>query len=144
MAAHFECKFKGRLGHDDGDLKESRVLNRVVRIVPEGLLYEPDPRHVELLAEGVALDMQHSTSRVTPGNKPQYEDVPAEEDLNDIISAIHRINKSNPKVSFSDDIEFAPAPFFIIVLIHGIDYFVDPLDPVNPYVFLEGVTNSLA
>ena len=50
MAEHFECKFKGRLGHGPNDLREMRVLNRIVRIIPDGLLYEPDPRHVELLA----------------------------------------------------------------------------------------------
>ena len=42
-----ECKLKGRLGHDDEDLKEMRVLNRIVRVVESGLRYEADPRHAE-------------------------------------------------------------------------------------------------
>ena len=43
MCKAFECKLKGRLGHQPEDLKEIRVLNRVVTIVEAGLKYEPDP-----------------------------------------------------------------------------------------------------
>ena len=53
MLKFFECKVKGRLGRRDGDLKEMRVLNRIARITDDGLCYEADPRHVELLAKSL-------------------------------------------------------------------------------------------
>ena len=73
MASASEIKLKGRLGVEPQDLKEVRVLNRVVRIVGSGLLYEPDPRHVELLIK--AMGLEDGKHRVTPGQKPKYEDV---------------------------------------------------------------------
>ena len=30
LQKHFECKLKGRLGSEDGDMKEMNILNRVV------------------------------------------------------------------------------------------------------------------
>ena len=69
----FSVKLKGRLGPEPHDLKEVRVLNRVVRMADTGLLYEPDPRHVELLIRALGLEV--ANYRVTPGSKPQYQDV---------------------------------------------------------------------
>ena len=56
MAKSFECKFKGRLGTGKDDLKEMRVLNRIVRITPDALLYEADPRHAEMLIQSFQLE----------------------------------------------------------------------------------------
>ena len=39
----------GRLGGDASDAQEIRVLNRIIRWTAEGLEYEADPRHAELL-----------------------------------------------------------------------------------------------
>ena len=47
MKKAFEIKIRGRLGTDEKDDKEIRILNRIVRITPKGLFYEADPRHVE-------------------------------------------------------------------------------------------------
>ena len=41
---------RGRLGNGAGDVQEVRLLNRVIRWTPQGLLYEADPRHAEQLA----------------------------------------------------------------------------------------------
>ena len=49
MHKSFLIKVVGRLGGDAGDLKEIRVLNRVLRWLPGGVSYEADPRHVEML-----------------------------------------------------------------------------------------------
>ena len=49
MESKFLCAVAGKLGGDPGDLKEARVLNRVVRWTPEGIRYEVAPRHYELL-----------------------------------------------------------------------------------------------
>ena len=48
MQKSFECKLKGRLGMRPSDCKEMRVLNRLVRVDDNGLLYEADPRHAEM------------------------------------------------------------------------------------------------
>ena len=65
MSKAFEVKLKGRLGYEKGDESEMRVLNRILRVTSQGLLYEPDPRHVELLlnalrVEGAPLRWRHS------------------------------------------------------------------------------------
>ena len=44
----------GRLGGGQGELKELRILNRVIRWTPTGLKYEVDPRHAEIVVRGVA------------------------------------------------------------------------------------------
>ena len=72
MQKVFECKLKGRLGEDASDLKEMRVLNRIVRINKEGLLYEADPRHAELLIK--SFNLEACKSVVTPGVKTYAED----------------------------------------------------------------------
>ena len=42
----FQIKIRGRLGEEDTDQKEIRILNRTVRVTPGGVVYEVDPRHV--------------------------------------------------------------------------------------------------
>ncbi len=54
MHARFLLKELGRLGGGQGELKELRVLNRIIRWTPLGLKYEADPRHAEILVRGVA------------------------------------------------------------------------------------------
>ena len=56
----------GTLGGDSWDLKELRVLNRVLRWRGWGIAYEADPRHAELLAKALG---PGATSRSTPGVK---------------------------------------------------------------------------
>ena len=50
MLRAFECDIRGRLGPEAKDAKEIKILNRSLRVVPEGLRYEADPGHAELLA----------------------------------------------------------------------------------------------
>ena len=57
----------GTLGGDAADLKEVRVLNRVLRWEAWGIAYEADPRHAELLIRALG---PNSPSRGTPGIKP--------------------------------------------------------------------------
>ena len=49
-----------------------RILNRIVRVTPNGVRYEADPRHYELVAR--SLGLENSTSTVTPGIKPVNEE----------------------------------------------------------------------
>eukprot|EP00969_Alexandrium_andersonii_P100461 4432008-Alexandrium_andersonii.AAC.1 len=49
MNEKFMCKVEGRLGEGSLDLREVKLLNRVIRWTPDGYLYEADPRHAEQL-----------------------------------------------------------------------------------------------
>ena len=87
LTAHFELKIKGRLGLEPGNMREMRVLNRIVRITENSLLYEPDPRHVELLVR--ALHVDEKKVAATPGRKPEHpnelEDAP-DNGIDDLIA----------------------------------------------------------
>ena len=67
MTDTFECKLKGRLGTGNEDLKEMRVLNRILRSSSDGLLCEADPRHAEMLIK--AFKFEGSKPVVAPGVK---------------------------------------------------------------------------
>ena len=98
MKEVFDCKLKGRLGLGEDDCREMRVLNRIVRITDDGLLYEADPRHAEMLIK--AFHLEESKAVVTPGVKtaidedvdPQNVDAGAEEELQRIIAEL-RVQK---------------------------------------------------
>ena len=68
MSKAFEVKLKGRFGHGGNDEKAMRVLNRILRISDHGLLYEPDPRHAELLIR--SLGLEHANIYVTLARNP--------------------------------------------------------------------------
>ena len=55
------------LGEQDGLLKEARLLNRVISWRPEGLVWEPDPRHCELVWKDLGLDPATTNLLVTRG-----------------------------------------------------------------------------
>ena len=57
-------------GHSHGT-KEMRVLNRIIRVTSKGLLYEPDPRHAELLIKNLGLE--NAKSQDTPGVKEDVD-----------------------------------------------------------------------
>ena len=109
MQKTFECKLKGRLGMGDGDCKEMRVLNRIVRISEHGLTYEADPRHAEMLIK--SFHLEESKPVVTPGVKtsidedvdPQKVDAEASDGLHKIIAELKAQRSSRAKVTFSPD-----------------------------------------
>jgi hypothetical protein len=78
MSACFLIKIIGRLGGDDGDLQELRVLNRVLRWSPDGIYAEADPRHQEILVAQLAEDLKSLT---TPGAKGRAEKEEEEESV---------------------------------------------------------------
>ena len=45
----YEIKFRGRLGPGPKDDKEIRLLNRVIYRGNEGIKYEPDQRHADIM-----------------------------------------------------------------------------------------------
>ena len=118
MAAALEVKLKGRLGTEPEDLKEMRVLNRVIRVEGSTLLYEPDPRHAELLIR--ALAVEQANSQCTPGVKTTFEKIqgqpdPAHEDdssYEDLIAAVRAHKKQRCTVSFGDTTVVVEAPSY--------------------------------
>ena len=113
MCQAFECKLKGRLGGGKDDLKEMRVLNRIVRIDDNGLRYEADPRHVELLAR--SLNLEQCRHVVTPGVKEPYdEEAPtiSDDNLDDHVldGSVNSIRTGSRTVRFSDVVEFHDVP----------------------------------
>eukprot|EP00969_Alexandrium_andersonii_P322607 14254171-Alexandrium_andersonii.AAC.1 len=63
MTENFLCAVEGRLGGDFGDLREARLLNRLIHWAPSGLKYEADPRHAEQLARDLLQSVPGSAKR---------------------------------------------------------------------------------
>ena len=57
------------LGPDVGESTEVRVLNRIIRWSAEGVTYEPDPRHAEIIRQ--QLGLQNAKGVTSPGTKEQ-------------------------------------------------------------------------
>ncbi len=55
MEARYEVKFRGRLGPGKEDDKAIRILNRVVEWTEEGIRYEADQRHAEIILEQLGM-----------------------------------------------------------------------------------------
>ena len=49
LAESFELKIGGRIGEGCSTPQQFRILNRVATLGPDGLTYEADPRHTDLL-----------------------------------------------------------------------------------------------
>ena len=99
------------------------VLNRFVTVTEQGLEYEPDPRHIDLLARDLGIDMD-SNSRATPGEKETYdvEKHNPDEQIEDIIQCIRAAKQTCIQVSFDDNIDvhdINALPAFKDALLHG-------------------------
>ena len=57
----------------NGEVAEARVLNRVIRVTPEGWEYEPDQRHVDMLIEGFGLKEAKAVS--SPGEEEKKHEM---------------------------------------------------------------------
>eukprot|EP00969_Alexandrium_andersonii_P128343 5671349-Alexandrium_andersonii.AAC.1 len=49
MGEKFMCKIEALLGGGPSDQQDAKLLNRIIRWTPDGLLYEADPRRAEQL-----------------------------------------------------------------------------------------------
>ena len=77
MGKSFLVKVVGKLGGDESDLKELCILNRVLRWTKNGITYEADPRHAELLIKSLAVGKRQVR---TPGLKRKTSGVEASVD----------------------------------------------------------------
>ena len=51
MQGEYEIKVRGRLGPDEGDLKQIDILGRIIRYEEWGLSWQADPRHRTMIME---------------------------------------------------------------------------------------------
>ena len=92
MERAFLCKVEGRLGGGAGDVQEARLLGRVIRWTPKGLLYEADPRHAEQLVRDLErLGEKAVRSPLTsPGLKRDVDGVEAATPLGEELAHAYR------------------------------------------------------
>ena len=77
LAKSFKLKVRGQLG-EDCELKDMRILNRIITLTEHGVMYEADPRHSELMIRNLGLG--EGKGAVTPGTKPTNVDDEAPKD----------------------------------------------------------------
>ena len=65
------------LGPDDGQAREVRVINRILRWTTGGVGYEADPRHVEIMPG--QLDIKKCKPVATPGAKNEGHAKPGDQ-----------------------------------------------------------------
>ena len=80
LAKHFELKIRGRIGEGCPGPNKIKILNRCVELTENGLIYEADPRHAELLARSTGLD-QGRRHGVTTDVKATHAQAPVPDSL---------------------------------------------------------------
>ena len=79
MRSRYELACGGRIGPGAADVKELRMLNRIIRWTTKGVEYDADPRQVEkLLAE---IELEGANGAATPGQKVLQHQAAEERDL---------------------------------------------------------------
>ena len=73
----FEVKLRGRLGGGEKDMKEIRLLNRIVRRTSFGYEWEADPRHSEIIISSMGAEEANFVT--TPGVHLKTVDIDQEE-----------------------------------------------------------------
>ena len=68
LSDKFQVKMRGIMGPDEGDVKEMRLLNRIVRWLPDGIRYEADQRHAEILIQQLGLGGQSRSAHLGSKN----------------------------------------------------------------------------
>ena len=72
MQARYKVKVKGRLGPQPRDDEVIKILNRVVEWTPQGIRYECDQRHAEIIFREMGLSSTCAAVS-TPGVKMKVE-----------------------------------------------------------------------
>jgi hypothetical protein len=73
LKKHFELKVRGRIGPSPKDDKCIRLLNRIFQWTPEGITWEADQRHAEIVVQQLGLDEKTKPVNTT-GNKNKEVD----------------------------------------------------------------------
>ena len=107
MEKRYKIKLRGILGPDRHDFKEIVILNRLLRRTNDGLEYEPDPRHVELMTS--QLGLQDAKAVTTPGVKASNKDSNEDDPLDDTMKSKFRalVARTNYLSQDRGDIQFS-------------------------------------
>ena len=107
MKKRYEVKVRGRLGPEAKDDKSIRILNRILEWTAEGLNYEADQRHAEIIVEQLGLS-EKKASISTPGIKVKTDE-DSDELLNPSQASMYRgmVARANFLASDRVDIQFA-------------------------------------
>ena len=62
------------MGPAEGEVREMRILNRIVRGTGDGITYEADPRHAEIIVESMGLENANSVAAPGSGDGPGGEE----------------------------------------------------------------------
>ena len=73
MQKRYEVKVRGRMGPGAKDDKSIRILNRILQWTNEGLVYEADQRHIEIIIDELGLTDSKATLS-TPGVKTNVDE----------------------------------------------------------------------
>lgn len=95
LAQAFEIGSCTVISTDQEDAKSVKILNRMLRLDDTGLVFEADPRHVELLARSLKLNNCRKISTTgqqiniddVEGFEEETEDACAAENPADVVSA---------------------------------------------------------
>ena len=101
----FEVKVRGRIGPNDNDEKQIRLLNRVFEWKEEGIYVEADQRHAELIVKDLNFK-ENTKSVVTPGEKLKEIN---EEELDAARSTMYRacVARGNYMTQDRSDVQYA-------------------------------------
>ena len=91
-------KFRGRMGPGDADDKSIRLLNRIITWDEEGIHWEGDQRHAEILVRELGL-LGDSRGATTPADKKTGQD----------IGSIKQMDRTNLGKASSDNIHWIHA-----------------------------------
>ena len=110
MSQRYEVAFRIRIGPSQNDDKSIRILNRVVTWTDDGIEYEADQWHAEIIVRDSGLCTE-AKPVVTPGNKPS-EIISEDNDEDELMSheaSLYRalVARANYLAQDRSDITFA-------------------------------------
>ena len=87
MAKRFKVKTL-LMGAKEHHVKQARFLNRIVSWEPEGIIYEPDPRHAEILIRDMGLEKANGLKVPMVKEETRRSRKDLEKDAEDIVEAV--------------------------------------------------------
>ncbi len=106
IAERFEVKFRGRIGPATTDEKSIRILNRILTWTEDGIEYEADQRHAEIVAKACEGNKRNIS---TPGEKEEESDIMDENMMtpNEASEYRARCARANYLSQDRSDVQFA-------------------------------------
>ena len=98
---------RGRLGPDKHDDKIIRILNKCITWTKDGIQYESDPRHAELLLRELGIPIDGKRSITTPGSTTEEDEKDAKLDPQKAYRYRSILAKANFLSQDRADISFA-------------------------------------